>query len=373
MIKILDSGILYRNPLPQLRPVHAIHPNLLQLSDQEFLCVYRRGVAFECTQGNIGQLRSTDGGKSWIDEGLVYDRSRDDRPYSYRGGQLTKLSNGSLFLLTSRWDRSDPDKPLYNPETEGYLPVEMLYFRSEDNGHNWSGPHLVTRAGEIIGNNSGPVLELSDGRLLLPFETWKAYDDPAPAKQRAMALFSEDGGKTWGNPTVVADGTAEQIIYWDMRIIPLGGDRLFSVFWTHDMKTDKDLQIHRSISEDGGKTWSKPVPTGIEGQVSQPVHLGAGRILLLYNLRYAERPGIMAVLSEDEGRTWDLAHQITVWDAAGQTNVGTATRDRAVADMSTFAFGYPGGILTNDGTVLMSYWATQSCVTHIRWARLQVG
>jgi len=59
MIEILDRGILYRNPLPQLHVVHACFPVVQQLSNQELFCVYRRGAAFESMDGVIGRLRST--------------------------------------------------------------------------------------------------------------------------------------------------------------------------------------------------------------------------------------------------------------------------------------------------------------------------
>jgi hypothetical protein len=372
MIKILDEGILYRNPLPQLRVVHACFPVIQELSEQELLCVYRRGTAFESADGVIGKLRSTDGGKSWVEEGVVWDLSKDNKPYSYRSGNLTKLRDGTLLLLSSRWDRSDPDKPLYNPKTEGYLPAEVVLFRSLDNGRSWLAPQVVPLPEGIIGNHSGPILELSNGHLLLPFETWKDYDDLNPAEQRAMALFSNDDGKTWGNPTAVADGTIQGIFYWDQHIIALDNGHLFTMFWVHDAKADKDLQIHYAISKDEGCIWTRPKPTGINGQVSCPVEVGHGRLLLIYNLRYAERPGIMAVLSENGGKTWDFAHQVMLWDAQSQTNVGTASQARAIADMATFGFGKPDAHKLTNGDILISFWCTQACVTHIRWCRLRV-
>lgn len=372
MMKILDEGILYCNSLPQLRVIHACFPVVQQLSKQELFCVYRRGTAFGSVDGVIGRLRSTDGGKSWVEEGVVWDLSKDNKPYSYRSGNLTTLRDGTLLLLSSRWDRSDPDKPLYSLKTEGYLPAEVVLFRSTDNGHSWSAPQMIPLPEGIIGNHSGPILELSNSHLLLPFETWKDYDDLNPANQRAMALFSNDNGKTWGNATVVADDTSQDIIYWDQRIIALSNGHLFATFWTHDMKTDKDLPIHYAISKDEGRTWTKPESTGINGQVSCPVEIGDGRLLLVYNLRYAERPGIMAVLSENGGKTWDLTHQITVWDAQGRANVGAVSQARAIADMSTFGFGKPDAQKLTNGDILVSFWCTQACVTHIRWCRLRV-
>lgn len=372
MIEIIDKGILYRNPLPQLRVVHACFPVIQELSEQEFLCVYRRGTAFESADARIAKLRSVDGGRTWTEEGVVYDGSKDDRPYCYRGGAVTKLSDGTLLIVSTRWDRFDPDKPLYSPQTEGYLPSQTVLFRSSDLGHSWSGLQVVPLPDGLLGNYSGPIIELADGRFLLPFETWKNYDDISVPKQRAMLLFSENKGKTWGNPVIVGDGVSDGVYYWDQRIISLGGLRLFVMFWVHDIKTDKDLPIHYAVSEDGGKVWSKPKSTGINGQVVCPVNLGKGKILAVYNLRYAENPGIISVISNDEGKTWDFNNQVLIWDATSQANVGIKARERSVADMSTFGFGKPNAEKLINGDVLASFWCTQNCVTHIRWCRIRI-
>jgi hypothetical protein len=102
------------------------------------------------------------------------------------------------------------------------------------------------------------------------------------------------------------------------------------------------------------------------------VEPGGRRLFMVYTLRNAEHPGIMAVVSENEGKTWDCTHQIMVWDAAGKSHGGSAAGNLCLADMATYAFGKPQAILTSDGTILASFWCTEACVTHIRWCRIAV-
>jgi hypothetical protein len=251
------------------------------------------------------------------------------------------------------------------------LQPQMLVYRSTDGGHTWAEQPVPVNP-KLVGCSLANILELEDGTLMLPFESWKSYDDLGPVNHAAYALFSADGGQHWGEPVMLFDGVAEDVFFFDARLAKLGDNRLFSASWVHGRTSDRDLPVHVHWSEDNGRTWSVAYNTGLNGQVSFPVSLGNGRILMLYNRRYKERPGIMAVLSDDEGRTWDVEHQVTVWDAFGQGNVGAARNEGELADMTTFAFGRPEAVRLPDGDIMACFWCTGSCITHIRWCRLRV-
>ncbi len=371
MIKIIDSGIIYKNPQPDLKPIQAYFPFIEQLGKKELICIYSQGSAFGSVDRVLIKSRSLDGGKTWINDGLIWDTKNDNKKYSYNIGCITKLKDDSLVIVSTRWDRSDPDKPFYNPITEGYLPSEIILFWSFDNGYTWTSPQIVSLPNGLIGNNSGCIVELDDGNLLLPFETWKSYEDSSLAKQKALALLSKDYGKTWNELITVADGEVDGLYYWDERIIKSGINKLTAVFWTHDIKNDKDLKVHISFSEDNGKTWSKPKPTNLNGAVTYPVKLNDGRLLSVYSLRYGGLPGIYAALSYDEGNTWDLENQVILWDARGQSNIGSI-KSKEISTMMGYAFGMPSVKLLDNGKLIACFWCTDSCITHVRWCKLSI-
>lgn len=371
MIRIIDSGIIYKNPQPDLKSIQACFPYIEQLSEKELICIYTRGSAFASIDRVLVKSRSLDGGKTWVDEGLVWDTKNDDKQYCYHVGCITRLKDNKLIIVSSRWDRSDADKPLYNLKTEGYLPSEIILFWSSDNGHSWALPQAVSLPSGMIGNNSGCIVELDDGNFMLPFETWKSYNDASLAKQKALALLSKDGGKIWDDLITVADGTSEGIYYWDERVVKVGASKLAAVFWTHDTNNDKDLPVHLSISGDNGRTWIKPVPTNIKGAVTYPVKLNDGRLLAVYVLRYGDTPGIMAALSYDEGKTWDIENQVILWDALGQSNIGSVKK-RELSTMMGYAFGMPSAKLLTSGEIIACFWCTDACITHVRWCKLKV-
>ena len=78
-IRLVDEGVVYRNPNPGYEFHFASHSHLVELSPAELLCTFQRGQALYSVDSVMVQARSTDGGRSWRSEGLIHDASGDDR------------------------------------------------------------------------------------------------------------------------------------------------------------------------------------------------------------------------------------------------------------------------------------------------------
>jgi hypothetical protein len=219
------------------------------------------------------------------------------------------------------------------------------------------------------------VIELADGRWLTTFDRWHGYDEPGPYRPQMFAVTSADRGQTWSAPIVIADA-AHGVGFWHGKAIPLADGRFYATYWAADLSDDTkgplDLPLHQSFIESVDQPWPEPVPTEIPAQTHWPAELPGGRLGLVYTLRMAEQPGFMAVLSEDGGRTWDLDHQVRLWDATGWTHLGINAPDVYPHSHDTVAFGAPALLTTLDGDLYASWWCTLASITHIRWARLRV-
>ena len=375
-LTVLDAGVLYINPDPSRYHVFASHPHPLQLSATEFVCTYQRGAAIYAPDMNIALARSRDGGRTWTHEGFLREPGADARPYSYHDGFLSRLADGTLAVLTFRVDRTDPERPLFGP-TGGMVPIESVLLLSRDGGRSWSPPAPVGLPAGVIATPANPIVELVDGRWLATFDQWHGFDEPGPYQPRMFAIFSPDRGRTWGAPVALADGNAAGIGYWHGKTIRLASGRLYSTFWTADM-TDpargaRDLPLHHAFGDPSGLHWSPPAPTTIPAQTHWPAELPGGRLAAIYTRRDAERPGFLAVLSEDGGQTWDLDGQVQLWDATGWTHLGISAPEVYPHSHDTIAFGAPALLATLEGELYASWWCTYASITHIRWARLRVA
>lgn len=378
MIRIIDAGVIFQNPLPSIQSLQAQFPGLCCISATEILCIYKRGSASSSVDSVYAKARSTDGGKTWSEEGLVWDKSKDERLYSYGYGYPVRLASGEILLTGYRWDRSqsDEDFNIYNPVTLGAVPCQALLFRSKDAGHTWSPPQVVPAPeGVAMANPSGRIVPLKNGGLLMPIETWNAWDDPHPVRQQSMALFSSDDGQTWNEQVTVAMDPEHRILYWNGMFSRLEDSRVLVMYWVKDTWEEKDLTIHATWSEDEGQRWVAPYHTGIIGQMGCTIDVGRGQVMAIYNRRDEQKPGIWAAISEDGARTWPLKGHTLLWDARGIDIIGSADEDnrsRSLYNEGLFAFGKPDVVSMAGGTFLASFWCTSNFVMHLRWARLVV-
>ncbi len=320
----------------------------------------------------VAKLRSVDSGKTWKEEGVVWDPSMDDKKYCYYHGGPTRLRNGELIAVLTRFDRSDPSELMWDPQTSGYPSADIIVSWSQDMGHSWRKPEIVKLPDKMIGNHSGTILELDNGDLFLTFETWKHCKDTKPPVQKSLAFISSDKGKSWKDLVTVADGSGKDIFYFDQRLAMLGNRKLIALLWTFDSSNNKTLPVNITVSEDNGRTWSEPAPTNItDGFISCPVYLGGTKVLAAYTLRYGEKPGIYAVISENGGFKWNMDERIMLWDATGNESTGLQ-KEIELESMMGYAFGMPHAILLENGEILVCYWCTSGCITHIRWCRIEV-
>ena len=80
----------------------------------------------------------------------------------------------------------------------------------------------------------------------------------------------------------------------------------------------------------------------------------------------------MVAASGNGGRSWDLERQVIVWDAVGQEFLGVTHKPTYPSSHDNIAFGKPNLARLPGGDLIASWWCTQACVTHIRYARLAV-
>ncbi|WDR06191.1 sialidase family protein [Devosia rhodophyticola] len=347
-------------------------PTITCLSNGDMLACWRQGSSKECDSEIIGFRRSTDNGRTWGKTYFPFDAATvDGRNGSLKICYVTQITPDQLVAAVMWVDRTAfPGQPLFNPETEGCLPMAILLAHSHDNGQTWSGFSKVDLP-ENLGPPSltNPMMVLTDGTWLLSIETNKTYMDGSPWKQKAVFVRSEDKGEHWSDPWDVAVDPSGRIFNWDLRCVVTPTDEIATFAWTYDKKANRYLNIHRRISTDGGRSWTASEDLGITDQAGRPATLRDGRLLLPWvdrfgcaSIQLRTAQGIDAPFQPDT--QIDLHQQL---ETDSRTNAATG---ELLAEMGLWNFGLPYAEAAPDGGAIVCYYAGTPEAMSLHWMRI---
>ena len=379
-LSVLDEGIIWKNPHPSARSQVAWHGHTENIGGGELLHAMRIGQAKASRDGRCRIFRSKDHGKTWAETTPLIVSDGEDPRSSYFTAILRRTRDGSVWATAIRMKMVDPEEPGYLPENGGWLSAESFVCRSTDRGQTWSAPHILKPKDPPGGfqNVATGVIELDTGELMILFEP-ALNESLQKLRHEVVALYSRDQGRTWGDQTLVARDPKDELVYFDPRLTRLADGRLVCVFWTHEKQTDKTLNTTVAWSEDGHR-WSKPAPTALWGFPTLPLTLSDGRLFAVYNYRRNPQ-GVRCTVSEDGGRTWRMDREHFLWDQQLRRVTGelaSAGQERkwevsCLTEMSTWDFGVPDPTLLDDGSVLITFYATEmDHITHQRYVRIKI-
>lgn len=328
--------------------------------------------AHVCPFGKVQMIRSMDLGESWSVAQTICNTQLDDRDAG-----IVELPNGDLVVawftsvayMGSIRDRSKlkPGSPqfywwLHDEKLPHAVKQEWLgYFttRSSDGGKTWEAP--VKTHGSA---NHGPIV-LKDGRLLMVGRRWLGDGTSAVWKEGKHELTveeSRDNGRSWQLIAMIEPTPPDEIgQFHEPHLVETDDGRLVAQFRFHAKpapgakhRDEAQCKLRQAESRDGGKTWTRMVPTEMQGYPPHLIKLRGGRLLTVYGRRLGPGFGEYACLSDDHGRTWDVANEIKL---AGHFN----------GDL-----GYPASVQLPDDTILTIYYQAekqgeQTCLMATKW------
>ena len=367
-ITVKCSELVYRNPKTFLRAEHAYFPSVVMISGQELLASMVLGSAFESVDCRVHLARSTDGGRTWSLQGPLRPPVAD----TSEACRLSRLKDGQIVAILVEADRRGrTDMGLTNPDTMGFVPVRLLLYRSKDNGHTWTGPEVMDPPMKGLEFElCSPIMELTDGRLMLPTSTWRKWDGSAPHGMKAVAFVSYDGGKTWPEFVDVMSGVEKKVVYWEQKIIELGDGRMLAVAWTYDEGRNEHLPNSYVLSTDGGRHFGKPASTKLKGQTPAVILLEGSQVFCVY--RRMDKFGLWGAIAEIDGKgRWRTAKQECLW-APIMPRFKGADKDTMVKQFHALKLGAPHMVRLPDGDIFVSFWCVEDCVSNIRYLRVRV-
>ena len=372
-MQIIARGVVNSGEAGGPRAV-ATFPSITPLSDGKLLATYRVGSTKDSDDETIEIRRSSDEGRSWSNAVQPLSSVLRGRCGSLKVAYVTQLEGARLAAAALWVDRGAfPRKPLFNEDTEGCLPMEILLAGSQDLGRTWT-PWRTVPVPKEIGPPSltNPLLRLPDGKWVLSIESNKNYLDTSQWLKKVVYLYSEDAGHSWSGPVTVSQDSTGRIFNWDQRAGIAPDGRLVTFSWTYDRETGTYLNIHRRLSVDEGATWTRPEDLGFADQASHPAILPDGRIVLAWVDRFRTR-SIRARSASAIDAPFDPASEVVLYEhSLADCRTQAANTREMLSEMGVWSFGLPfAGALPNGDVLVVYYAGSLSCMS-IYWARLSL-
>ena len=353
----------------------AFFTGMCRLRSGVCLCGFQVGTGKHSPDSKIQLSRSNDNGKSWTILTPNLATELHGVPGSMSAPALVEVAADRLLMFATWFDRSEPERPLFDPVTQGILRSKLLLAESHDEGVTWSAWRELPTPGLKGCAGTGGVVKWSDGTIAFPFESFKEFDDPQPGHHAAWMMVSRDGGTTFSQPLLIAQHPQHQVYYWDQRLCATDRNGEFvALFWTHDLATQCDLNVHlRRAEVTDGETGELKIraedirQTTVPGQIAAPLQLTDGRLAAFVVDRRS--PCTMTLwLSHDDGHTWPDQERLVLHtheELAAVTPGGTAVDfNQYWEDMGKWSFGHPSLLQLDDSRVLCAWYAgTPNCMS----------
>ena len=287
---------------------------------------------------------------------VIHDSPLDDRDVGLTalGGQALLAS---WFTLDSRIFRDDlraqypaREFALMESAMDAYPPSEAerhvgsWCMRSEDGGRSWHKPRRCP-----VSAPHGPVLR-RDGTLVY---VGKEFPSGMDRPFGPVACAVSDDGLGWRiiGRVPLPEGISQGQFH-EPHVAELSDGALLCLMRYH--YPEGGLGIYRTLSRDGGRTWSTPEDMDIHGSPPHLMRHSSGALVLTYGWRHAPY-GQRARISRDEGQTF--GPEIVLRD------------DGPDGDL-----GYPCSLELEDGSIFTVYYQKQpgDALTSILWTRWHI-
>ena len=282
-----------------------------------------------------------------------------DSPLDDRDAGVVALGGNSLlvtwFTLDTRIFRDDLMK--YSPAEFEVMDAAMRAFpedakkyvgswtmRSDDGGATFTSPARCP-----VSSPHGPVV-MRDGRLIY---LGKLFPEGMDRPFGIVSCAESRDGLHWdvlGEVPLPENVTNGQ--FHEPHVVELNDGALLCLIRYH--YPNGGLGIYKSVSRDGGRTWSTPEDMDIHGSPPHLLRHSSGAIMLTYGWRHAPY-GQRARISRDDGATW--SDEIILRD------------DGPDGDL-----GYPCSVELPGGDILTVYYQKRpgESLTSILWTQWRI-
>lgn len=234
-------------------------PDITLTDSGKLICVYS-----QCTEHSdrsftqIMLSESKDRGQTWSSKRPL-SKSTESHPYYYNTARIQNMKDGRLIVVVDR---------IYG-ENEENSEARIVLFTSNDDGIVWDDGYETPLSGIV----PDKICELDSGRWLLACHC----KDSDSQKLVQNLWYSDNLGIDWTGPTIVAKN--QELNMCEATLLTVKNKVVALI----RENSGKGLGCFKTISDDGGKSWSEAKEFPLAG-CHRPVsgYLKNGYVMVSY-------------------------------------------------------------------------------------------
>ena len=259
--------------IPKIDEVRSTRPYLYNVGEGLLLMSVAQGP--DAVYEPYGVLKSTDRGRTWTAVPGLMEKIFAPQP-------MVRLADGSIFGA-SRWVVESQ-----HPQTRDLVGLTGFSYRFDPRAETFEMYESKILPGQELARHvvfDRDIFRLEDGSLLAG-----VYN----GANGCFLLRTTDQGRTWNVFSKIG-------LRHEPGVAFLSPTRATAV-----LRQGSATPLHQVWSQDGGKTWSKPIVLGFGSVDPDVVHMSNGVLACSYG-----RPGSNIAFSTDQGKTWGYHRVIT--------------------------------------------------------------
>lgn len=251
------------------------------------------------------------------DGGITWEKSRrpqvDTRWETKKGTLVIPKAKGWVYVDATQEEELKRQQRIVVPSTDGriaYLGGALSRY-SMDNGETWQNRELTIpdNCSGLMNHHSSAsyITTSSDIRIRAVYGRRKKNADNTN-KDEIYLIRSADDGNTWKVFPMFKDGISNLEVtgFNETSLVEANDGTLIAL-----MRSVPAGSLWQSESKDDGLTWGTPTKTPMEGYPASAIKLKDGRLFTAYGRRKAPM-GIRAVVSNDNGKTWNIKKELII-------------------------------------------------------------
>jgi hypothetical protein len=295
--------------------------------------------------------RSKDNGKNFERIGPAFPELIDKKSI---GGSISSGNDGKMYMYGSIYNIDEVNEIIWDPKTRALKQNNIFYAVSEDGGYSWSEPIIIPFEFPCAAETACTLQVTADGSFISCYAPHNSMDGYYVDKEQIIFIKSSDKGKTWRYNKMLRFEKGD--LGAEAWVVEMREGLYCGASWRQRFDRGFDYENAIAFSRDKGKTWTKLQGLGFKGQALALTPIPNGNVLMVYNQRFHDKPGVwVAEIGFDGEKAVLISNQI-VWSSQKPTVDVEKESEKVV--WTNFSFGEPYIMPLNDGDHLVSFWCT---------------